>query len=386
MNLRYLKAGIIPAFLILLSLPQLLLAAPVQGIWVVRHSITSPHKVRKLVEFASANGYTDLFIQVRGRADAYYDSKIVPRSTLLPSGTYDPLKDIIPRAHAQNIRVHAWVNMYLSWSARKLPADPSHIVKRHPEWVEINGQGKSDLEFIAQNGRNGREGVYLSPLNDEVNGHLLQVINEIVQNYQVDGIHLDYVRFQDRDYGYNRAGRKKFLMQYNVDPITLGNGKGSYWYRLNPEDKEKYWLYWNEFRRSELTLFIGRIHKSIQHIRPEVKLSAAVKPNPNIAKTRFFQDWSTWLKNGSMDFVVPMNYAKSDRDFKHSMIAMNNTGISSRQIFMGIATYNQNSFTSSTKIGLARTAGFKNLVIFSYDTYEKDPRYFDQIHRSLSNY
>ena len=140
MNLRYLKAGIIPAFLILISLPQLLQAAPVQGIWVVRHSITSPRKVRDLIEFATVHGYTDLFVQVRGRADAYYNSELVPRSTLLPSSTYDPLQDIISRAHAQDIRVHAWVNMYLSWSARQLPADLTHIVNQHPEWVEVNGR------------------------------------------------------------------------------------------------------------------------------------------------------------------------------------------------------------------------------------------------------
>jgi len=361
----------------------MLSAKPVQGIWVVRHSITSPQKVRKLVEFAASNGYTDLFIQVRGRGDAYYNSQLVPRSTLLPRGDYDPLRDIIPLAHSYGIKIHAWVNMYLSWSARKMPSNPDHIVNRYPEWVEVNGRGKGDLEFISQNGRNGREGVYLSPLNDDANNHLLTVINELVQNYKLDGIHLDYVRFQDRDYGYNRAGRKKFLMQYNVDPITLGNGKGSYWYRLNPEDKEKYWLYWNNFRRDELTSFIGNINSSIKSIRPGIKFSAAVKPNPDVARNRFFQDWPSWLNNGSMDFVIPMNYAKSEIDFKRSMTMMKKERINPDQIFMGIATYNQNSFTSSAKIAHSRDAGFSNLIIFSYDTYEKDPRYFDQIHRSF---
>lgn len=383
MKLRYLKAGFFPAFLLLLIFTQTAVAQPVQGIWVVRHSITTPQKVRKLVKFASANGYTDLFIQVRGRGDAYYNSRIVPRSSLLPRGDYDPLQDIIPLAHAQGIRIHAWVNMYLSWSARTLPSDPNHIVNQHPDWVEVNGHGKSDLEFVSQNGKNGREGAYLSPLNDEANGHLLHVIEELAQNYRLDGIHMDYIRYQDRDYGYNRAGRKKFLMQYNVDPITLGNGKGSYWYRLDPENKEKYWRHWNDFRRDELTHFIDRIHKSLQQVNPGIKLSAAVKPNPEHARTRYFQDWPTWLKNGSIDFVIPMNYAVSDTDFKRSMTRMRSEDLPLDQIFMGIATYNQNSFTSSSKIEHARKAGFKNLIIFSYDTYEKDPRYFDQIHRKF---
>ncbi|MCF7824246.1 MAG: family 10 glycosylhydrolase [Candidatus Marinimicrobia bacterium] len=383
MKMRYLKAGFIPAFLLLLFLTPALEARPVQGIWVVRHSITSPQKVQRLVTFASANGYTDLFVQVRGRADAYYNSEFVPRSNLLPKNDYDPLVDVINLAHSKGIKVHAWVNMYLSWSAKTLPSDPRHIVNLHPEWVEVNGHGKSDLEFVEQNGRNGREGVYLSPLNDESNNYLLNVINELVKNYSLDGIHLDYIRFQDRDYGYNRAGRKKFLMTYNVDPITLGNGNGSYWYRLNPEDKEKYWVYWNEFRRSQLTDFITRIDKSISSINPDTKLSAAVKPNPEVARKRYFQDWPSWLSSGSMDFVIPMNYAQSDQDFVHSMSMMKNENLPMDRIFMGIATYNQNSLSSSSKIKRAREAGFKNLIIFSFDTYEKDPRYFDQIHRVM---
>jgi uncharacterized lipoprotein YddW (UPF0748 family) len=382
MTIRYSKAGIFPAFFLLLFLAVAVSAAEnVQGIWVVRHSITSPQKVTRVVNYAHQNGYTDLFIQVRGRGDAYYNTQLVPRSDLLPSNNYDPLVDVINQAHAAGIRVHAWVNMYLSWSAKTLPRDPNHVVNQHPEWTEVNGRGKSDLEFVAQNGKKGREGVYLSPLNDDVNQHLHQVITELVRNYDLDGIHMDYVRFQDRDYGYNREGRKKFLMQYNVDPITLGNGKGSYWYRLNPEDKEKYWLLWNQFRRNELSVFIGQLHKSIQQIDPAIKLSAAVKPNPEIARSRFFQDWPRWLAEDQIDFVVPMNYATADRDFIHSMTMIKNTGLDREKIYMGIATYNQNSRISSAKIGHAREAGFGNMVIFSYDTYEKDPRYFDLIHQ-----
>ena len=382
MNKSHMKAGLFPAFFFLLFLAQGF-AQPIQGIWVVRHSITTPAKVKRVVAFAEKNGYTDLFIQVRGRGDAYYASKLVPRSHLITQANYDPLADVVQQAHAKGIRVHAWVNMYLSWSARSLPKNSQHIVNAHPEWVEVNGRGKSDLEFVPQNGRQGREGVYLSPLNDEANTHLLRVIQEIVTHYDVDGIHMDYVRYQDRDYGYNRSGRKQFLMTYNVDPITLGNGKGSYWYRLDPADKEKYWILWNNFRRDQLTAFIDCIHKSIRLSKPDVRLSAAVKPNPEVAKTRFFQDWTTWLKQGSIDFVVPMNYATADHDFRHSMTLMHEAGLDRQQIYMGVATYNQNSRPSSGKVALARAAGFQHIVIFSYDTVEKDPRYFDLIHRRL---
>jgi uncharacterized lipoprotein YddW (UPF0748 family) len=169
---------------------------------------------------------------------------------------------------------------------------------------------------------------------------------------------------------------------------------GSCWYYLrfidphNSErawdpDKEKYWILWNDFRRQELTQFVDRIHKSIQYENPRIKLSVAVKPNPEIARTRFFQDWSAWVKGAKVDFVVPMNYAVSENDFVHSIRAMEAAHVASDKIYMGIATYNQSSLSSSAKIGRARREGYGNLVIFSYDTYEENPAYFDRIHNIL---
>ena len=383
MKSNYLKAGFFPAFLITLVLTGTVWAEQVKGIWVVRTSITTPEKVERVLNFAQMHGYTDLFVQVRGRGDAYYTSRIVPRTTYIPSAVYDPLADVVAGAHARGIKVHAWINVYLAWSARTLPADPRHVVNLHPDWVETNSKGVSDPELIAGNGRNGREGIYLSPLHPEVHNHLLAVAEEIVTQYNVDGLHLDYVRYQDRNWGYNRTARKRFLMQNSVDPITLGNQNGSYWYRMDEEEKAAYWQRWNQFRQDAISEFVRSLDLMLEAKAPGVLLSAAVKPNPGLAQTRFFQDWPGWLRRGWMDMVVPMNYSKEVNDFKNNLYLIDQEALDRDQIYMGIATYNQASSKAAEKIIRAYQAGYNDIVIFSFDTYEKNPRYFDDLHRVL---
>jgi len=378
-----LKAGFFPAFLILVLLNAADDSRPRQAIWVVRTSITTPEKVDRLLKFAELNGYTDLFVQVRGRGDAFYNSRLVPRSNRIPNEFFDPLAAIISGAHAREIRVHAWVNVYMAWSARQLPRDPNHIINRHPDWVETNSRGESDLDLIAGNGRNGREGIYLSPVHPDVREHLLAVFHEIITNYRVDGLHLDYVRFQDRDYGYNRTSRKEFLMRHSVDPITLGNPNGSYWYRMDDTDKEHYWDRWNDFRRDGVTSLVRELRTMIDLEAPGVVLTAAVKPNPKAAQTRYFQDWPTWLRTGLLDAAIPMNYAKEARDFENNLYLIEQENLDTKRIYMGIATYNQTSVQSADKILRAKRSGYPDIVVFSYETYVEDPRYFDALHRAL---
>ena len=79
-----------------------------------------------MVADAARAGITDLFVQVRGRGDAYYESSIVPAALPLRDawkrhGRYDPLEDVLESAHARGIRVHAWMNVYLVQSGSDVP-------------------------------------------------------------------------------------------------------------------------------------------------------------------------------------------------------------------------------------------------------------------------
>ena len=88
----------------------------VRGLWVVRSTMTSAREVRDMVETAHTAGFNTILVQIRGRADAFYDSRLEPRAESVTDGPdFDPLGDAIRRAHAHGIAVHAWVNTHLVW-------------------------------------------------------------------------------------------------------------------------------------------------------------------------------------------------------------------------------------------------------------------------------
>src|SRR5918992_5715906 len=90
-----------------LSLAQAARPNEVRALWVVRTTLTSPEKIRQLVASASDNGFNTLIVQIRGRGDAYYKSKVEPRAIELKDQpvTFDPLALTIEEAHKRGLKV-----------------------------------------------------------------------------------------------------------------------------------------------------------------------------------------------------------------------------------------------------------------------------------------
>jgi len=164
------------------------LAALQQGraLWVKRDQLKSPERALKMVEDAADAGYTVLFLQVRGRGDAWYNSDLEPRADLLkdqrePDGTpWDPLAYTLRQAHARGLQVHAWFNSFLVWSNEDDPDEPRHVLNTHPEWVAVDGEGRSLADYSTAEITAARmEGVFLSPGIPAVRRHLTAVVHEL---------------------------------------------------------------------------------------------------------------------------------------------------------------------------------------------------------------
>jgi len=171
--------------------------------WVVRNSILTERNIQDVVDFADENGIKHLFVQVRGRGDALYKSAIVPRSGLLQNDDYDPLQIMIEKAHAKGIKIHAWVNVYVLWSSGQAPYSRDHIFYKKQDWFDQNSKELEPLELLKKyrKGNGKDEGIYLAPHHPEVNQYLLAVFSEVVAKYEIDGLHLDYIRYKDSQYG-----------------------------------------------------------------------------------------------------------------------------------------------------------------------------------------
>ena len=113
-------------------------------------------------------------------------------------------------------------------------------------------------------------------------------------NYDLDGLHLDYVRFHDSDYGQNPISLSSFNKQLGIINTPSSNSLES--------------SQWNDYRRKGVTDLVRETKNLIQSIKPEIILTAAVKPNLYQARERFFQEWDVWLAAGYLDKAIVMNY------------------------------------------------------------------------------
>lgn len=349
------------------------------SMWIVRDQMTGRESIDKFIEFADRNGFTDLFVQVRGRGDAFYKSAIVCLAPAVQDRDFDPLKYTLEKAHLRNIKVHAWLNVYLLWTSDKRPSDNNHLVNQHSEWCAVDADGVKDIKRKLNDfEKNNTAGIYLSPLVPDVNRYLVGVVKELVELYHVDGIHLDYIRYPKQSYDYNEMGRKRFIDIYGVDPILLSASNGSYFSRMAAENIEYMLEKWSNFRRDAITELIVDIRSVIVTTRKPILLSAAVKPDPFNARHLFYQDWENWLKNDYLDFAVPMNYTKNDGQFEQTLSKIDPL-ISKDKIWMGIGVYNQDRYDALTKILISFANGYSNLVLFSYKTFISQPDYLPSL-------
>ena len=350
-------------------------------IWILRDTLTSPEKIERAFDHVVSAGYNIVFLQIRGRGYAFYESTLVPKNPRIIDG-FDPLQYSIDIAKENNIEIHVWFNTYILWSARSTPENSKHIYHSKGEWTEANKYGKMDYKINLKSPKIPNwEGVYLSPIHPEVNPYLNSLIQELIDNYTFQGIHFDYIRYQDEIYGYNRKGTDVFEELFSIDPYNIAKGIISTRFGWSKEFVDSTQNMWTKFKQNAITSFLETVSNSVFESGKNIELSAAVKPNLLIAKTRFFQDWELWLNNDILDFVVPMNYYPKLKDFNDDIQIMKYF-INSKyreKIVMGLATYNQSASDVADKILISRMQGFKGISIFSYDAHQNNLDWFNPI-------
>ncbi|MFC1550531.1 glycoside hydrolase family 10 protein [Candidatus Neomarinimicrobiota bacterium] len=341
-------------------------------LWIVRDALYTSESVSDIVRFAHENKYKHLFVQVRGRGDAYYNSNIVVKNKNISDTSYDPLADIIDKAHAVGIQIHAWVNVYLLWTAPNIPTNRTHLMHTKPGWID--SQFKSNQIDISNNSI-----VYLAPHNSSVNTYLLNVFREILINYDVDGLHLDYLRYADENYGNNADAIKEYIKNDRQNP--------KYFYTNKDKGLQSNVSDWNQFKIDSISDLVKSIKMMMTHINPDFILSAAVKPNLAEAKSRYFQDWEFWLMNDYLDWVVLMNYAAEFSLFANNVdyVRKNFGEIYKSRIIIGLGIYNQSVDDFSQKVTYTYSSDINNLSIFSYNYLINNLQHWNSITNQLDH-
>lgn len=375
----------------------------VRGLWVLRSTLTSPARIDELIRSAVDGGYNTLLVQVRGRGDAYYTSRIDPKADELrtqPPG-FDPLDLTISRAHTAGLKVHAWFNVNLVASATTVPSTPAHIVVRQPDWLMVPRALAGPLSrlsprsagYVSQLARWTRsqsatvEGLFLSPIPEGAQQYTLDVVRDLLERYPLDGLHLDYIRYPTADFDYSaaaldafRADRLPHVTVAERDRLDgLRRTDPTIWTRTFPQQ-------WESFRLTRLTLLVERLRALLAETRPGALLSAAVVPVASDARRMKLQDWSAWAERGLLDVICPMAYAVDVRDFARQI----DDAVASahgRPVWAGLGAWRLTVPQTAEHLRAARRRNVAGVLLFSYDSLQAStsPRgaYFTRLRPAL---
>jgi uncharacterized lipoprotein YddW (UPF0748 family) len=372
------------------AVPTIDATAPeeVRALWVTRLTLSTPDRIAALVDAARAGGFNTLIVQVRGRGDAYYDSSLDPRATELAGRPdFDPLAEVLARAKPAGLSVHAWINANLVSSAADLPPSRQHVIYRNPEWLMVPRDLAADMsaidprspEYLGRLARWTRarldevEGLYVSPLHPAAAAHVASVAAEIVSNYDVDGLHLDYVRFPNASFDYSRGALRQFKQSLAPYLSSAERVRVDAQELLDPTAYAKMFPErWHTFRQSRITSLVMRVRTAVKAADPDIVLSAAVVPDLATATGSRMQDWRTWLDQSLIDVLCPMAYTQ-DLDLFSEQISLARDYAGDRPVWAGVGAYRMSAAATVQHIEAARRARAAGVVLFSYDALVSAP-------------
>lgn len=373
------RAASVPLLLLLLApalqaapAPTVAGAQEMRGLWVVRTALVSPREVDRVVDEAAEAGFNALFVQVRGRGDAFYRSRAIPRSPLLERQPkdFDPFARLIARARMKRLQVHAWINVLLAAHFGQ-PLPRGHVLEKHPEWAMVPksvasaalvASDRRRLRLIMDAGRaeGDVEGYYLSPSVPAVGVHLEQVVRELLGRYAVDGLHLDFIRYPGNSFDYSRAALEDFKRKSGASDLLSAPLRSP--------------AAWDGYRRDVLTALAVRLADAARATRPGLVLSAAVAPDEAQAVNHKFQDWPRWLREGIVAALCPMTYTTDDRLFTQQVQAARERAALAQPVWAGIGAWRLDAAATVGKVALARQAGASGVVVFSHESLAPDHR------------
>lgn len=269
----------------------------IRGIWVNSDNMpkTNDEAIKLVNEYHNA-GFNLIFPEVICRGYTIYKSNLLERDPRFVDAD-DTLTAIINEAHRLNMEVHPWV-----WCFRAGYTDhPGAIITAHPDWLECSKYG----DTLSVNG-----GMWISPFVPEAKDFLQSLYKEIVTNYNVDGFHLDYIRYEAQNpipFGFSQTARRKYRMHTGgMDPMKVEYLSADY-------------IRWIEYRERQLDEFVANTTKALKEIKPNIIVSAAVACNPVEARLNYMQNWAHWVNNNWIDYIVPMTYMTDDAKFTKYM-------------------------------------------------------------------
>ena len=246
--------------------------------------------------------YNRIIVQVRPFGDALYSSDYFPWAACISGKQgknpgYDPLKIMTEMSHKEGIAIEAWINPYRISSGDSIQS----LSKTNPAKIWFSSQN-TKRNVLSYNGS-----LYYNPSSESVRNLIIKGVEEIVQNYDVDGIHMDdyfYPAFTEENVTTAfDAPEYKQQIKTNMPSTDFQSSSSS-----NKSSTENTLADW---RRANVNRLVSGIYKAIKEKDPQVTFG--ISPAGNLDNLRneleYYVDIDTWVsQNGYVDYLMPQIY------------------------------------------------------------------------------
>lgn len=246
------------------------------------------------MESMARGGYNTVMSFMLYAGGAAYDSKILPVVPL--ARDKDLLAEAVAAGKKHGIGVYAAKVNYTLWNnSRFWPRDEAFAKTLSSDRLQVDVSGESI-------------DTHLCPSHPQNLEHEVATVLEVVRNYDIAGICLDYIRYNDEKRCYCDGCRRRFEEEYELKvenwpaDVFSGDRKPSY----------------RQFRRDQVTRLVAATSREAKAIRPDLQVTAAVLTNGPRARDTYGQDWRLWLDKGYLDFACPMTYETQIDAFEQS--------------------------------------------------------------------
>jgi len=349
------------------------------ALWVLaegsERTLESPEKIAQLIERAAKLGATDLFVQVHRAGKSWFASTHADDAPFraIRAAHPDappPLNDVIARAHAKGIRVHAWFNCL----ALALNRDAPVLAKLGRDAVQVDRAGRNLLDYPPDGKVPPPDGAYfeldtpglwLDPAVPGVVEYLGDVVGDLAAAApDLDGLHLDYIRypfalpmvpgsrFRGLDFGYGDTAKARFAEERGGKPFETGDE-------------------WDAFRRARVADVVAALRAK----KPKSwQLSAAVLAYADRAYLTSLQDWRAWLDDGRLDFAVAMAYTRDEKLFRYMAHSLR-FGVGGERVWLGLGAWLavDDPPRIARQLALAREVQPAGISLFSWDALANKP-------------
>jgi uncharacterized lipoprotein YddW (UPF0748 family) len=294
------------------------------------------------------NGFTAILPNMLWGGAAFYESKVLPVASQVATRG-DQIRQCLAACRKYGVQMHVWK---VDWNLGSAAPKDFVAKMRQARQLQSNSQGQEEP--------------WLCPSDPDNQQLEIAAMLEVVRNYDVDGVHFDYIRYPDSDHCFCAGCQERFQ---RVSGATLTN------WPLEVRTDGPFRQRWLDWRRGNITTVVRSVSEQARAIKPGIKLSAAVFQNWAADRDSVGQDWKVWCDKGYLDFVCPMDYTPSNNRFE-TMIAQQLEWAGRTPCYPGIGVS-----ASSSRFGVDRVIEQINItrrhrthgfIIFNYGVTESN--------------